>query len=350
MTSDGVTPLRIAVAGAGYFAQFHHDGWQRIRGVRIVGIADLDIDRARASAAMVGSPPVFASVAAMLDAAPCDVLDIATPPATHGPLSRLGLQRGLTVVCQKPFCTSLEEARETAALVADAPDRLIVHENFRFQPWYRTTKAILDAGELGDVYQITFRMRPGDGQGPNAYLARQPYFQKMPRFLIRETGIHFIDTFRYLFGEIASVSADLRRLNPAIVGEDAALVTFQHVDGRRGVFDANRLADHPADDRRKTMGEMWIEGSAATLHLDGFARLRLRRHGSNTWDDVSFDWQDRGYGGDCVHLFLAHVAAHLRTGSAIETRAVDYLRNLEIEAAIYRSHAERREVAVLSEA
>ena len=36
---------------------------------------------------------------------------------------------------------------------------------------------------IGTPYQISFKMRPGDGQGKNAYLNRQPYFQKMERFL-----------------------------------------------------------------------------------------------------------------------------------------------------------------------
>ncbi|MEO0763052.1 MAG: hypothetical protein AAFZ09_14815, partial [Pseudomonadota bacterium] len=61
-----------------------------------------------------------------------------------------------------------------------------------------------------------------DGQGPDAYHARQPYFQRMPRFLVHETAVHWIDTFRYLMGEAETVYADLRRLNPAIAGEDAA--------------------------------------------------------------------------------------------------------------------------------
>ena len=35
---------------------------------------------------------------------------------------------------------------------------------------------------IGKPYQITFKMRPGDGRGKNAYLNRQPYYQKMKRF------------------------------------------------------------------------------------------------------------------------------------------------------------------------
>ena len=66
----------------------------------------------------------------------------------------------------------------------------------------------------------------GDGWGDNAYLDRQPYFQTMPRLLVVETAIHWIDTFRFLFGEVDAVYARLRRINPAIAGEDAGLICF----------------------------------------------------------------------------------------------------------------------------
>ena len=38
-------------------------------------------------------------------------------------------------------------------------------------------------------------------------------FQKMEQFLIHETGIHLIDVFRFLFGDIKSVFANLSKLN-----------------------------------------------------------------------------------------------------------------------------------------
>ena len=60
-----------------------------------------------------------------------------------------------------------------------------------------------------------------DGWGERAYLDRQPFFRDYPRLLIYETGIHFIDTFRYLLGEVAHVHAHIKRLNPVIKGEQS---------------------------------------------------------------------------------------------------------------------------------
>jgi predicted dehydrogenase len=314
--------------------------------VALVAACDQDRSKAEAMAREYGAGAVFTDAAEMLATIQPDLLDIATPPATHAALVRLGVENARVVVCQKPFCNALEEARATARHAAETGKLVVVHENFRFEPWYRVIKGMLVSGRLGDVYQVTFRMRPGDGQGRDAYLARQPYFQSMPRFLMRETGIHFIDTFRYLFGEISGVYADLRRLNPVIAGEDAGVVLFDFASGMRGVFDANRLVDHAATDTRKTMGEMWIEGSSAVLQLDGSGRICVRDKGQLGAEDVPFAWDDRGYGGDCVHACLAHVIAHMRSGSTLENSALDYLRNLEIEDAVYRSSRDRRHVTI----
>ncbi len=334
--------LRVAVVGAGFFAQFHHEAWSRLGRADLVGICDLDRAKADAAAASVGGQS-FADLEAMLDAMEPDVVDIATPPDTHLALVSAVAARGLPVICQKPLGPTLVEAQAVAAAASAAGVTLAVHENFRFQPWFREARRLIDAGRLGELHGIAFRMRPGDGQGPDAYLDRQPYFQAMERFLVHETGIHFVDTFRFLMGEVASVYADLRRLNPAIAGEDAGTVVFRFAGGPSGVYDANRLNDHVSDNPRRTMGEMWLEGSKGVLRLDGGGRLWWKPHGGDEAEHP-YAWEDRGFGGDCVYATQAHIVAHLLDGAPLETGSDDYLRNVEIEEAIYRSAAERRAI------
>ena len=72
----------------------------------------------------------------------------------------------------------------------------------------------------------------------------------MPKLLVFETGVHFIDTFRYLAGEIDETYALLKRLNPVVKGEDAGLLTFRFANGATGVWDANRYNESNSDDPR----------------------------------------------------------------------------------------------------
>jgi predicted dehydrogenase len=336
------------VLGAGYFAQFHHDAWARLGsdGVALCALCDRDSEAAAATAARFAVPAVYGSLEEMLESETLDLLDIATPPPSHLPAIRAAAARALPAICQKPFCGGLAEAEQAVALAEAAGSLLAVHENFRFQPWHRESRRLLAAGALGTVYQATFRLRPGDGRGPQAYLDRQPYFQQMPRFLVHETAIHFIDVFRALLGEPEAVYARLARLNPVLAGEDAGLLLFDFPGGARAVFDGNRLADHRAQNRRLTMGDMLIEGSAASLRLDGDGRLFLRPQGSDDETEHRYDWQDRGFGGDCVYALQRHVIDHLRGAGPLENAARDYLANLRIEEAVYRSHALGRRLSL----
>jgi predicted dehydrogenase len=330
--------LKVAVVGSGYFSQFHFDAWRRLPGARLVAVCSLEPASLVEAAARHLIPRQFAEVGQMLDAVQPDLLDIVTPPAAHLAVLAAAAERGVDLICQKPLGGDLASARAMVRRAEEAGITLAVHENFRFMPWYREARRLIEAGALGRLLNLGFRLRPGDGQGPRAYLERQPYFQEMPRFLIHETAIHLIDVFRYLCGEVAAVFAHLRRLNPAIRGEDAGHVLFDFASGAAGLFDGNRLTGFAAANPRLTMGEMWLEGEAATLRLDGDGRLFLQPY-RGAEREHAYAWQNQGYGGDCLLALQRHVLAHLAHGAPLENAGRTYLRNLEIEEAIYRSAA-----------
>ena len=165
--------LSVACVGAGYFSRFHLDSWQRMPRARLVAVCDRDIGKAEATGLAA-----YSDLAAMLAAERPDLLDIILPPVAQAEAIRTALAHGVGhIICQKPFCRSLEEAQAIVREAARHGVTLVVHENFRFQPWYRAMRDAISGGAIGTPLQATFRLRPGDGQGPEAYLDRQPYFQ-----------------------------------------------------------------------------------------------------------------------------------------------------------------------------
>src|SRR5437879_5059534 len=185
--------LRGAIIGCGFFGGIQLEAWHRMPDVKIVAACDPDIHRASAAA-----PHGYRSAAEMLEEEQLDFVDIATRPDSHLDLVRMTLQRGIPTICQKPMATSLAEAFQMANLVDSSGTRLMIHENWRWQPWYRAVKHIIAAGNIGNPVGYYFRVRQRDGLGPNAY-PNQPYFREMPRLLIYETLIHHIDTAGFLF-------------------------------------------------------------------------------------------------------------------------------------------------------
>lgn len=335
----------VAIVGLGYFSQLHQRAWADHPNAEIVGVTDLDPGLTQSAAADLGAPG-FPDLPTLLANCNPDIVDIVAPPRAHAELIRQSVRWGRLIICQKPFCTSLDEARAIVTETAKANTTLVVHENFRFQPWYRDIMACLETGAMGQVFQCRFDLRPGDGRGQDVYLSRQPAFRTMPRLLIHETGVHFIDLFRWLFGEITSVYADLRRLNPTISGEDAGLMILTHANGTQSVFDGNRLMDTPARQPRLTMGDMRIESEAGTVFLDGDGDLRFRKFG----EAVSHPMSPRRpitpdtFGGGCVAALIDHVLRCYRLGTKPENTADTYLDVIRISAAAYQSHTERRRI------
>ncbi len=338
--------LRILGVGAGYFSQFQYQGWRNIADANCVAIVNRNEAKARTLAAHYDIPAVYGDLDTALDAVKPDLVDLITPPETHRAFVAMTTAHGIPTICQKPFGTSYADALAITELAERARVPLIIHENFRWQPWCREARRLIDAGTLGTLHAVAFRLRPGDGQGPHAYLDRQPYFQQMPRFLVRETAIHLIDTFRFLMGEVTAVTACLRRINPVIVGEDAGYIVFEYASGATGLFDGNRLNDHVAGNPRRTMGEAWIEGSAGVLRLDGDAGLWWKPHQR---PEVAHPY-DRGpddtFGGGACEWMQRHVVAHFLVGTPLENTARDYLANLRVQEAVYRSATEGRRVAL----
>ena len=339
-----MTAPRIAVIGAGYFAAFHLEGW-RACGAEVVGLCDTDAGRLAAQAQRFGVSRTHTDLLSLLDETRPTLVDVVLPPAAQQAVVSAALARALPVICQKPFGRDLAEARALTAQAAQQRTPLVVHENFRFTPWFRECRRLIDIGYLGRLHGISFRLRPGDGQGPQAYLDRQPYFQQMPQLLVRETAVHFIDTFRYLMGEVHAVTARLRRLNPVIAGEDAGVIHFEFDDDRIGLFDGNRLNDHVAQDTRRTMGEMWLEGAAGVLRLDGDGRLWFKPQGGAEAEHLYERGGPGAFGGACTAL-QAHVLSHLQRGTVLENGAASYLANLVVQAAVYQSHATGRRVVM----
>lgn len=335
-------PFHIGVVGAGYFAQLHHSAWMRAEGALLGAVADKD-DKAHSPLGV----PRYQRLGDMLQKEVIDILDIVTPPHTHKEIIKEAITSGIRkIICQKPFCNSFSEAQEIAQLAATHNVDIVIHENFRFQPWYRVLKAEIDKGQLGQLYQFRFDLRPGDGRGDKAYLDRQPYFQKMPRFLVHETAVHFLDLFTFLFGKPVSVYADLRQVNPVIAGEDAGIIIFEYETGMRAIFDGNRHACHSADNHRLTMGEALFETEAASFYLDGFGALYKRAYLSSDKALILPGFDGDIFGGDCVARLIQDAINNWHKGQVPENRALDYLFILALEDAVYESAAKGQKIKI----
>lgn len=333
--------------GAGYFAPFHYEAWTRLPEVEIVAMSDRTEDKAAPIMAKYGVPRYYANWKEMIDRERPDFVDIITPPDTHEDMCRYAAERGAHIICQKPLAPSYEISRRIVEFARAAGVRFMVHENFRWQPWYRVIKRIQSEGIIGDFTHLAFSMRMGDGWGDDAYLARQPFFRAYQRLLVYETGVHFIDTFRFLLGDVVSVFAHLRRLNPVISGEDAGQVMLTFASGATAIWDANRYNESEAEFPRFTFGSLRIDATRGHLTLGTDSTIRIKPLGEpgRDWD---YPRQNVNFAGDCVYFLQRHFVDCMLSGREFESNGLDYLKTIEVVDAVYAS-AERGEVMRVGE-
>jgi predicted dehydrogenase len=94
--------LRAGLVGSGFAARFHHEALCRVHGVdvQIAGVWSPTAEK-RESFGREREIPVCASLEHLLDDA--DVIHVCTPPVTHEPISVAALERGKSVIVEKPF-------------------------------------------------------------------------------------------------------------------------------------------------------------------------------------------------------------------------------------------------------
>ncbi|MBE0657906.1 MAG: Gfo/Idh/MocA family oxidoreductase [Bryobacteraceae bacterium] len=331
--------------GAGYFSRFQYEAWTRIPEAKIRAIYNRTESKAREMMASYGVEAYYGDWREMVERERPDFADIITPPETHLEMCEFLASRGVHIICQKPLAPTYEESRRIVECAREAGVRFMVHENWRWQPWYREIKRIQQAGEIGAFTHVYFRMRMGDGWGERAYLDRQPFFRDYPRLLIYETGVHFVDTFRYLLGEVAEVYANLRRLNPVIKGEETGQVFFRFASGATAFWDANRYNEVESDSPRYTFGEMRIDAMGGHLTLDTGSNIRVKRLGEAAYD-ADYARANVNFAGDCVYRTQRHFVDRFLDGGEFESSGEDYLKTLRVVDAIYDS-AERRQAVQL---
>lgn len=330
------TKLKGVGVGAGYFSRFQYEAWTRIPEVQITALCNSNMDRAKGIMDSFGVENHYTDFREMILKEKPDFIDIITPPETHFEICKFAADHKVHIICQKPLAPTYEESKKIVDYVASKGVRFVVHENFRFQPWHREIKKIINQGEVGDLFNLNFRSRMGDGWGEDAYLSRQPYFRDYNKLLIYETGIHFIDTFRYHAGEVKNVFAILKQLNPVIKGEDAGLMILNFENSATALWDANRYNENNLKNPRYTFGEYLIDGSKGSIRLYSDGKLTIQKLGQDE-KEHAYTHNNIGFAGDCCYIFQRDFIDKLITNQDFETSGENYLKSLLVQDAVYQS-------------
>lgn len=207
---------RIGCVGSGFIMKDCQLTAYRDMGFNPYGIASRHRENSEAVAKQHGIPNVYDSWMQMLQDENIEILDIAIPPDKQLDVVREAVKHPNIkgILCQKPLAMSLEDARETVRLCADAGIPMAVNSNMRYDQSMRALKYVLDQGLLGTPVLATIEMR--------AIPHWQTFLQGYDKLEIFGMGIHHVDIFRYLFGDPEEITT-VCRTDPR--------TQFEHVDG-----------------------------------------------------------------------------------------------------------------------
>lgn len=177
---------RFAVIGYGGQGAWHCEQILKSDVAALTGI--YDIAPKRVAAALEKQIHVYSTVEELLGDETVEAVVIAVPNDHHNVLTKLALQAGKHVICEKPVEMSVAAFDEMAECARQTGKLFTVHQNRRFDVDYLAIKGIVESGELGEPICIESRVHgsrgiPSDWRGEKIHGGG----------MILDWGVHLID-------------------------------------------------------------------------------------------------------------------------------------------------------------
>jgi len=166
-----------------------------------------------------------------------NIVDISSPIQTHSEIAISAARRRIHLLCQKPFARTMDEAKAIIAACSTSKVKLMVHQNFRFQPFPQLLKNMIEKNELGQIFycRIFHRIQFSPNILPIASrdsekiaMSHLPDYLTNKQLVLLNMVIHHLDTARFLFGEPIRIYVNTSQVNPHSSGEDHVICLLEY--------------------------------------------------------------------------------------------------------------------------
>ncbi len=313
--------LRFALVGTGGIAQTYAQAFQTSDCCDLVAVADLNKDSAKAFAEPFGAK-AFSDYKTLAENSEFDAVIISTPPNLHPEIAEYFMNRGKHVLCEKPLCLSVAEAREMIETAEKTGVVFTMATKFRYCEDVVKAKSILASGVLGEVVQFE-----------NAFTAKVDMSKRWNSNkeisgggVLIDNGTHSVDIIRYFLGAITDVLAlETSGTQNLQVDENVKLLAKTE----NGVAAS---VDLTWGINKELPNFISIYGTNGTLHI-GWQASKYKLNSSP-------DWNIFGKGYDKVQAFRSKIenfAGAIRGKEELLTKPEDALASVEVIEAAYKS-------------
>lgn len=140
------------LGGGGDAAEGHIRGYQADARAAVIALWDAHEDKGRAQGERLGVPVFCRTLEELLARDDIDAVSVCTPDHLHGEHAHLALQAGKHVLCEKPMCTTREDAARLVIDVRTTGRVFLGGHVYHFRPDYQAMVAAYRSGEIGAAW------------------------------------------------------------------------------------------------------------------------------------------------------------------------------------------------------
>jgi UDP-N-acetyl-2-amino-2-deoxyglucuronate dehydrogenase len=342
MINTDSTPISISIIGCGRIAGHHCKNIVATPGLKLAGVCDLDVEKARNYGTHYGVP-FYSDYHEMLTRHPeIQVVVVATPSGMHFEhVSEVITLFRKHVVVEKPAFLRLADLEQAFDLAARTGVRIFPVFQNRYNRAVVRVKEAIESGELGAIRVAAVRVR---WCRPQRYYDMSPWrgTYSQDGGALTNQGVHHVDLLRYLGGEVESVNCSMSTLGASIEVEDTAVANFRFSSGACGVLEVTTAA-RPKDYEASL--SFVCENGLAQLGGIAVNELQVFSPDESVCASVSEDFSGCVYGNGHAVLYQS-VLATLADGEEYLVSQHDLGRTLRLLHSFYRSSELARAVQV----
>ena len=212
-----------------------------------------------------------------------DFVSVATPNHTHFEIAKAFAEAGFNVICDKPMTFDLKQAEQLAEAVKKSGVVFALTHNYTGYPLVRQARAMVQAGELGDINAIRASYIQGwlrsrlEKSGQKQASWRTDPKQSGAAGCFGDIGTHAYNLSRFITGLIPEqISCLLKIFEPGRALDDYGVAAIRYQNGALGTVTASQITHGREND-------IWIEvdGTKGSLewHQEEPNKLIVRQNG-----------------------------------------------------------------------
>jgi len=227
-------PLRVVIIGYGLAgAVFHAPLVTATPGMTVAGIVTNNPERKERAHRDFPEAAILSTAEDIWrDPSQYDLVVVAVPNRMHMSLGLAAMKAGLPVVIDKPMAATVADAEQLIATSKSTGNLLTVFQNRRWDNDFLTVRQLITADLLGLITRFESRFERYRAEPrPDAW--RELPVPEEAGGLLYDLGSHLIDQALLLFGQPASIYAEMDIQRPGAQVDDDTFVALQFASGVR---------------------------------------------------------------------------------------------------------------------